>query len=297
MKKAKNKKRKITKAIIAVAGYGTRFLPATKNQPKQMLPIIDKPIIHHVVDECVASGIEDIIIVTQAGQGSIEDYFDSHIEIEHTLEINGKKKLLEEIRKIPLLANFVYVRQKKNFPYGNGTPLLCAARLIDDNEPFAYLFGDDLVMSKTPCLKQLIDIYEKEDCDGVIAAQHKPKSELNRYGIVKFKKGTNEFEALVEKPNPKDAPSNMAEFGRFILNYKTVKEIQKQKTGLGGELWLVDAITSVAKKGGKILVHDIEGEWLTTGDPLRYMQTQVRYALERKDIGSDFKKFLKSLKL
>ncbi len=288
---------KIKKAIIAAAGYGTRFLPATKNQPKEMLPIIDKPIIHHLVDECVQSGIEDIIIVTRAGQGIMEDYFDNHIELEHILDINGKEQMLKKVREIPLLANFVYVRQKKNLPYGNGTPLLCTSRLIDDDESFAYLFGDDLVISKTPCLKQLIDIYEKEDCDGVIAAQHKPKSELNRYGVVKFKKGTKEFEALVEKPNPKDAPSNMAEFGRFILNNKTVKEIVKQKTGLGGELWLVDAITAAAKKGGKFLVHDVEGEWLTTGDPLRYMQTQVRFAIERKDIGEDFKKFLRSLKL
>jgi UTP--glucose-1-phosphate uridylyltransferase len=293
----KKKRPKITKAIIAVAGYGTRFLPATKNQPKQMLPIIDKPIIHHVVEECVASGIKDIIMVTQAGQGSMEDYFDSHVEIEHTLELNGKLKLLKEIKKIPQLANFIYVRQKKNFPYGNGTPLLCASRLINNGESFAYLFGDDLVKSKTPCLKQLIKIYNKNNCDGVIAAQRTPKSELCRYGIVKFKKGTNEFEALVEKPKPEDAPSDMAEFGRFILNHKTVDEIQKQKTGLSGELWLVDAITAVAKKGGRFLVHDIEGEWMTTGDPLRYMQTQVKYALDRKDIGADFKKFLKNLKL
>ncbi len=288
---------KIRKAVIAAAGYGTRFLPATKNQPKEMLPIIDKPIIHHLVDECVSSGITEIIIVTRAGQGIMEDYFDSHVELEHLLEVNGKKELLKKIKQIPQLANFVYVRQKKNLPYGNGTPLLCAAPLIDDNEAFAYLFGDDLVISKTPCLKQLIQIYERENCDGVIAAQRIPKSELNRYGIVKFKKGTNEFEALVEKPNPDKAPSNMAEFGRFILNYKTVEEIQKMKTGLGGELWLVDSITQVAKKGGRFLVHEIEGEWLTTGDPLRYMQTQVKYALQRKDIGNDFKKFLKSLKL
>jgi UTP--glucose-1-phosphate uridylyltransferase len=295
--KSPKSQRKITKAIIAVAGYGTRFLPATKNQPKQMLPIIDKPIIHHVVDECVASGIKDIIMVTQAGQGSMEDYFDNHVEIEHALEMNGKTELLEQIKKIPLMANFVYVRQKKNLPYGNGTPLLCAAPLIDDDEAFAYLFGDDLVISKTPCLKQLIQVYENNECDGVIAAQRTPKSELNRYGIIKFKEGTNEFDALVEKPDPDKAPSNMAEFGRFILNYKTVKEMTKLKTGLGGELWLVDAITKASKNGGKFLVHDIEGKWLTTGDPLRYMQTQVEFALQRGDIGSDFKKFLKSLKL
>jgi UTP--glucose-1-phosphate uridylyltransferase len=295
MSKAKFKK--ITKAIIAVAGYGSRFLPATKNIPKQMLPIIDKPILHHVVDECVASGIKDIIIVNQAGQGVMEDYFDSHVEIEHYLESNGKDELLDTIKNIPLMANFVYVRQKKNLPYGNGTPLLVASHLIDDDESFAYLFGDDLVLSKTPCLKQLIDVYQKNSCDGVIAAQKIPRSEAYRYGIVKFKKGTNQFEGLVEKPKPDEAPSDMAEFGRFILNYKTIKEIKAKKTGLDDELWLVDAITNASKKGAKFLVHEIEGEWMTTGDPLRYMETQVRFALERSDIGEDFKKFLRDLKL
>lgn len=293
----RKKPQKITKAVIAAAGYGTRFLPATKNQPKEMLPIIDKPIIHYLVEECVASGIKDIIIVTRAGQGIMEDYFDNHMELEHMLDTNGKEDLLRTVKEIPQLANFVYVRQKKNLPYGNGTPILCASPLIDNDESFAYLFGDDMVISKTPCLKQLIDVYENVSCDGVIAAQTISPSETNRYGIVKFKKNTNQFEALVEKPQTKDAPSNMAEFGRFILNYKTIKQIKKQETGIGGELWLVDAITKASSQGAKFLVHEVEGKWLTTGDPLRYMQTQVLYALERKDLSDDFRQFLKSLKL
>ena len=289
--------RKVKKAIIAAAGYGTRFLPATKNQPKEMLPIIDKPIIHYLVEECVDSGITDIIIVTRAGQGIMEDYFDNHIELEHMLDIQGKEELLKKVREIPQLANFVYVRQKKNLPYGNGTPLLCASPLIDDDEAFAYLFGDDMVISKTPCLKQLIDVYEKGSCDGVIAVQEVPKSEVSRYGIVKFKPGTKEFESLVEKPNPKDAPTQLADFGRFVLNHKTVREIIKKKVGMKNELWLIDAISAAAKHGAKFLTHEIEGKWLTTGDPLRYMQTQVLFALERSDIGIDFVKFLKNLHL
>lgn len=293
----KNKNKKIHKAVIAAAGYGTRFLPATKNQPKEMLPIINKPIIHHLVDECVESGITEIIIVTRSGQGIMEDYFDNHVELEHMLDLQGKEDLLEKVREIPLMANFVYVRQKKNLPYGNGTPLLCAAPLIDDDEPFAYLFGDDLVISETPCLKQLIYVYENSNCDGVIASQEVPLSEVSRYGIVKFKKGTKEFEGIVEKPDPKDAPSQLADFGRFVLNYKTVKEILRKKTGKGGELWLTDAITQAHKKGAKFLVHEIEGKWLTTGDPLRYMQTQVTFTLERSDIGKDFAQYLKDLPL
>ena len=288
---------KIKKAIIAVAGYGTRFLPASKNVPKQMFPIIDKPIIHHVVDECVASGIEDIIIVTQAGQAVMEDHFDTHVELEHILDKNGKEELLKTVKEIPQLANFVYVRQKKNYPYGNGTPLLCAAPLIDDNEAFAYLFGDDLVMSKKPCLRQLIEVYEKEECDGVIATQEISPDVVNKYGIVKFNPENNEFEGIVEKPEIGKAPSNLAEFGRFILNYKTIKELKKLDTGKGGELWLTDTITKAKKNGARFLIHKIEGEWMTTGDPLTYMQTQVKFALERPDIGEEFKKFLKTLKL
>ena len=293
----KEKRRKIKKAVIAAAGYGTRFLPATKNQPKEMLPIIDKPIIHYLVEECVNSGITDIIIVTRAGQGIMEDYFDNTVELEYKLDEQGKEDLLRKVREIPLLANFVYIRQKKNLPYGNGTPLLCAAPLIDDDEAFAYLFGDDLVISEVPCLKQLIDLYEKENCDGVIAAQRVPKEEVNRYGIIKFKEGTNEFEAISEKPNPEDAPSDMADFGRFILNHKTINEIVKGKTGMGGELWLTDAISSAASVGARFLVHKVVGNWMTTGDPLRYMQTQVKYALERDDIGKQFAKFLLDLPL
>lgn len=262
-----------------------------------MLPIIDKPIIHYLVDECVASGIKNIILVTRVGQGIMEDYFDSHLELEHMLDANGKAELLETVKEIPQMANFIYVRQKKNLPYGNGTPLLVAAPLIDDDEAIAYLFGDDLVLSKTPCLKQLIDTYNDGGCDGVIATQEVPYNEVNRYGIVKYNKKTFELEAIVEKPEIGTAPSNLADFGRFILNYKTIKAIKKLKTGLGGELWLVDAITKARQNGAKFMIKKVDGEWLTTGDPLRYMKTQVRFALERKDIGKDFSDYLKTLKI
>lgn len=294
------KKRKITKAVIAVAGYGTRFLPATKNVPKQMLPIIDKPIIHHVVEECVASGIKDIIIVTQAGQAIMEDYFDSHIEIEHVLDVNGKKELLEKIKKIPQLANFVYVRQKKDLPYGNGTPLLSAAPLIDDDEAFAYLFGDDLTISKKPVTKQLIDIYYKEGPSAINGVQEMPDSEVERYGTVKYKKNAKykyEIEGLLEKMPLGKNPSNMCSLGRYVFNHDVIRELGKTSTGKGGELWIADVLNNLAKKGKKVIAQPINGEWMTTGDPLRYMQTQVKFALERSDIGEDFANFLKTLKL
>src|SRR3989344_3682486 len=215
----KRKNRKIKKAIIAAAGYGTRFLPATKNQPKEMLPIIDKPIIHYLVEECVASGIENIIIVTRAGQGIMEDYFDNSLELEYMLDKNGKSELLKKVREIPQLANFVYVRQKKNLPYGNGTPLLVAAPLIDDDESIVYMFGDDLTISKTPVAKQLIDIFYQEKPSAILAVQKVPDSEVERYATVEYKsdgKYKYEIKALLEKMPLGKNPSNMAQLGRFV---------------------------------------------------------------------------------
>jgi UTP--glucose-1-phosphate uridylyltransferase len=291
---------KIKKAVIAAAGYGTRFLPATKNQPKEMLPIADKPIIHHLVDECVGSGITNIIIVTRVGQGIMEDYFDSQAELEQMLDANGKRRLLKTVREIPQLANFVYVRQKKNLPYGNGTPLLVAAPLIDDDEAFVYMFGDDLTLAKTPVTKQLIDVYCKEKPTAILAVQKVPDSEVERYGTVEYKKGAKnryQIKSLLEKMPLGKNLSNMAQFGRFVFSYDGVREVKNTRQGKDQELWISDVLNSLAKKGKKVIAQPIEGEWLTTGDPLRYMQAQVRFALERHDIGNDFKKFLKTLKL
>ena len=292
-------KRKVTKAIIAVAGYGTRFLPATKNVPKQMLPIIDKPIIHHVVEECVNSGIKDIIIVTQAGQGIMEDYFDSHVEIEHVLEENGKGEMLEKIKGIPQMANFIYMRQKKNLPYGNATPMLTCESLIDKGEPFVYVFGDDLTLAKKPVTKQLLDVYYKENPTAVLGVQKVPDNEVDRYATVEYKKGTkkNEIKSLLEKMPLGKNPSNMAQFGRFVFSHDVLKEVKNTKLGIGNELWVADVLNNLAKNGKKVIAQPIEGKWLTTGDPLRYMQTQVLFTLERSDIGKEFGEFLKGLKL
>ena len=292
--------RKITKAVIAAAGYGTRFLPATKNQPKEMLPIIDKPIIHYLVEECVASGIKDIIIVTRSGQGIMEDYFDNSLELEYMLDTNGKEALLKTVKEIPQLANFVYVRQKKNLPYGNGTPLLCASPLIDNDEAFVYMFGDDLTIADVPATKQLINIYYKEKPSAINAVQEMPDSEVERYGTVKYKRNAKykyDIEEILEKMPLGKNPSNMCQFGRFVFSYDVIKELRKTQTGKGGELWVTDVLNNLAKKGKRVIAQPIKGEWVTTGDPLRYMQTQVKYALLRKDIGDEFKKFLREIKL
>lgn len=301
MKKKSNRTRKITKAVIAVAGYGTRFLPATKTQPKEMLPIVDKPIIHYLVDELVSSGIKDIIIVTRAGQSILEDYFDNHVELEHTLEQSGKEELLEEIRKIPQMANYIYVRQKKSLPYGNGSPLLAVKNLIGKTERFIYLFGDDLVLSKKPCTAQLIDYSDKKKGSVVVAVQKVPKNEVSRYGIYKLaKRSRDRVEDAIEKPDPKEAPSQLAQFGRFVLNHKIIdildRKNKKGQLGKGGELWLIDAICAYAKKN-PVYAAQISGNWMTTGDPLRYLKTQIEYALKRPDIGKDLARYLKTLKL
>ncbi len=296
----KKKIKKITKAVIAAAGYGTRFLPATKNQPKEMLPIIDKPIIHYLVEECVASGIKDIIIVTRAGQGIMEDYFDNSLELEYMLDTNGKEELLKKVKEIPLLANFVYVRQKKNLPYGNATPLLCASPLIDNDEAFVYMFGDDLTISDIPVTKQLMNIFYKERPSAINAVQEMPDSEVERYGTVRYKKKAKykyEIDEILEKMPLGKNPSNMCQFGRFVFSYDVINELKNTKTGKGGELWVADVLNNLAKKGKRVIAQPIKGEWVTTGDPLRYMQTQVKFALLREDIREPFKKFLNDLKL
>jgi len=288
--------RPITKAVIAVAGYGTRFLPATKNVPKQMLPIIDKPIIHYCVEEAVASGITDIIIVTQAGHFSLEDYFDSHVELEHILEKSGKTDYLKMIQAIPKMANFVFIRQTKDLPYGNGTPLLVAQRLIDKDEAFVYMFGDDLVQAKMPATKQLIDVFQKEKPAAVLGVQKVPWDQIYRYASIEYAKNTNNNQALqiLEKLPKNEAPSNMAQFGRFVFSYDVIKEAQKTPTGKGNELWIADILNRLAKKN-LVIAQPIKGEWMTTGDPLNYLKTTVKFALARQDLGQDFKKFLQEI--
>ena len=288
----------ITKAIIAVAGYGTRFIPATKVQPKEMLPIVDKPVVQYLVEEAVASGITDVVLVTRSGNQALEDHFDSSRELELHLEAQEKWQELEEIRRISNMANFVYIRQGKEMPYGNGTPLLCAKSLIHCDEAVVYMFGDDIVKSKVPCAKQLIDVYERYHPEAVIAVQEVPSDEIHRYGAVKLKESTdrNQLEYIVEKPSRDKAPSNLAQLGRFVLSHRIIDELENLRVGKGGELWLTDAIGQLAKTD-PVLVHPIDGTWFTTGDPLRFLKTTVAFALDRPDIGSEFAAYLKGLDL
>jgi len=288
--------RPITKAVIAAAGFGTRFLPATKNQPKEMLPIIDKPIIHYLVEEAVNSGITDIILVTRFGLSVMEDYFDNHYELEKTLENSNKKDQLKLVQDIPQMANFVYVRQKKNLPYGNGSPLIAVKNLIDDDEAFVYMFGDDLTLASTPVTKQLINVQNKYNPTAILAVQEVPDSEVDRYATVEYKKNTdvpNLANKILEKMPLGQNPSNMAQFGRFIFTYDVIKEAQKGKTGKDGELWIADLLNSLAGQGKNVVAQPIDGEWMTTGDPLRYLKTTLRFAMERDNLSKDLSQYIK----
>ncbi|PIE33116.1 UTP--glucose-1-phosphate uridylyltransferase [candidate division KSB3 bacterium] len=285
---------KITKGVIAVAGSGTRFLPATKSLPKEMLPIVDKPIVHYVVEEMVQSGITDIVFVTRADKKALEDYFDQNAVLENELRQAGKTTSLEEVERISRMANFIYIRQKG--PYGNGTPVLNAKSIVG-NEPFVFAFGDDLVKSTIPFTQQLIKNYQQNQAL-VMGCQEVKLEEVHLYGIIKLKDGTPnmEIEKLVEKPSPENAPSRLSNFGRFILVPEICEILEQLPLGKGGELWLTDAIEEYIRRGNQVVAQPVrDGRWYTTGDPLHFLQVTLEYALDREEFGAEFREYLKSL--
>ena len=283
---------KIKKAVIAVAGSGTRLLPATKAMPKEMLPIVDKPVIQLVVEELTEAGIEDIIFVTRWDKKPLEDHFDYSTALEDDLRKNGKEDRYEQVHAIAEMANFVHIRQKG--PYGNGTPVLSAASLVDD-EPFVYCFGDDLVKSTVSFTKQMVDEYNQHGSP-MIGVQEVPLSEVSKYGIVDVDPATMQVRNIIEKPKQEEAPSQLANFGRMILNQEIIDILKTTALGKGNELWIVDAIHNYIKNGGKFYAKTVEGgQWMTTGDPLNYMATILTYAVERPDIGEQLKAHMREL--
>ncbi|MBN1162369.1 NTP transferase domain-containing protein [Patescibacteria group bacterium] len=292
-----NPQTQITKAVIIAAGFGTRFLPATKNQPKEMLPIIDKPILHYVVEEAVNSGIRDIILVTRFGNHLIEDYFDNRYELEAQLESSRKTKRLEMVRNIPQMANFVYVRQKGHLPYGNGSPLIAIKELIDENDSFVYMFADDLTWCNgfPPITKQLIDAYLEHNAVAAVGVQEVPWEEVDRYGTVKYKDENGcEVEGIMEKLPKEEAYSNKVQFGRFVFSYDVIRKAEETKPGKDNELWVSDILNELAHEGKKVIAPPIKGEWLTTGDPLRYLKTSIKFALRRDDLREKILDFIKN---
>lgn len=287
----------IRKAVIPVAGFGTRFLPATIAQPKEMLPVVDKPVIQYIVEEMVASGIKEIIFVTGRGKRAIEDHFDYSAELEQLLEEKGKKDLLEEIRRISSLAKFIYIRQNK--PLGNGHALLCAKEIIGD-EPFAFSYGDDIIASSQPATLQMIKAYEKYQ-DLIMGVVEVPPEKVSSYGIVKPKDKkiagkVFEIVGVVEKPKAEEAPSHFANPGRYIFNPDIFEYLEKTKPGKGGEIWIADAVEQVFRDKSVYACH-LEGTYFDCGSKLEYLKANVDYALRRKDVGEEFRKYIKGLDL
>ncbi|PIS04874.1 MAG: UTP--glucose-1-phosphate uridylyltransferase [Candidatus Buchananbacteria bacterium CG10_big_fil_rev_8_21_14_0_10_42_9] len=282
---------KIKKVIIPVAGLGTRFLPATKAQPKEMITIIDKPLIQYIVEEAVASGITDVILVTGETKRAIEDHFDRNEELEKVLRGKGKSSMASAMKKIATMANFIYIRQKG--PYGNGTPVMNCKRIIG-NEPFAVLWGDDLFIGKEPRLKQLIDVYEKYQ-DPVITSVKIDDQGTEKYGVVdgtEVEPSVLQVKTIVEKPGPKKAPSRIGAFGGYILTPDIFPILEKTKLGKGNELWLVDAIFTLAKKR-PIYAKLVDAKYYDIGSPLGWLKANINLALKHPEIKTELRKFIK----
>ncbi|TLS35786.1 UTP--glucose-1-phosphate uridylyltransferase GalU [Pseudalkalibacillus caeni] len=284
---------KVRKAIIPAAGLGTRFLPATKAMPKEMLPIVDKPTIQYIIEEAIESGIEDIIIVTGKGKRAIEDHFDHSFELEQNLLEKGKYELLSEVQKSSKLVDIHYIRQKE--PKGLGHAIWCARKFIG-NEPFAVLLGDDIVQAEKPCLKQMIEQYERYNAS-ILGVQQVQHEEVSRYGIVDANIISDRFysvNSLVEKPKVKEAPSNLAIMGRYILNPRVFDILSKQEPGSGGEIQLTDAIASLNKHEA-VYAYDFEGVRYDVGEKIGFIQTTIDFALQREELRAQLLEYLSSV--
>lgn len=281
---------KVKKAIIPAAGLGTRFLPATKAQPKEMLPVVDKPTIQYIVEEAVASGIEEILIITGRNKKSIEDHFDKSIELELELEKSGKAELLELVRDISDMVDIHYIRQKE--PRGLGHAIHCAKTFVG-NEPFAVLLGDDVVDSETPCLKQLIDCYSEYKTT-ILGVQTVAKENVPKYGIVDgihIEDRVYKVKDLVEKPSVDEAPSDVAILGRYIITPEIFNILENTKPGKGGEIQLTDALKTLITKEA-MYAYNFEGKRYDVGDKLGFLQATIEFALKKDELREDFINYL-----
>ena len=287
--------KKIRKAIIPAAGLGTRFLPATKAQPKEMLPIVDKPTIQYIIEEAVASGIEEILIITGRSKKCIEDHFDKSVELELELEKSGKEQMLKMVREISDMVDIHFIRQKE--PKGLGHAISCAKTFVG-NEPFAVLLGDDIVYNEgKPCLKQLIDCYD-EYKTSVLGVQTVEAKDVNKYGIVNgihIEDRVYKVKGLVEKPPVEEAPSNVAILGRYIITPRIFKILEETKPGKGGEIQLTDALLKLIDEEA-MYAYDFEGTRYDVGDKLGFLKATVEYALRREDLRDGFIEYLNTLK-
>lgn len=285
----------IRKAVFPAAGIGTRFLPATKAQPKEMLPLVDRPAIQYVVEEAIASGIETIIIVTSRGKSSIEDHFDVAYELEQHLRQRGKLDLLKQVRGIASGVQICYVRQKE--PLGLGHAILMARDLVGD-EPFAVFLGDDIIRSRVPVMRQMIQTYRKKRCS-LVAVERVARERTSDYGIVAVKPSPGRvmpISDLVEKPSPEKAPSDLAIIGRYILTPEIFDHLAKTRPGKGGEIQLTDGLKALLRKQ-EICAFRFAGTRYDTGNKLGFLKATVEFALRRRDLGPEFRDYLRGLKL
>ena len=292
---SQKKNRKVTKAIITAAGFGTRFLPATKTIPKEMLPILEYPTIHYVVKELVDSGITDIVVVVRKSTPALEQYFDVADDIEKFLEQGGKDEILKKVQYGNSIANFAFIKQDVSLPKGSGAAVFSAKRWLGD-ENFAVVYCDDLVLSEKPAIGKLIETFQSDvQVDGVISAQEVDREEVYKYGIVEFKQGSEkELGALVEKPSVEEAKTNLASYGRFVLTPKLFNYLDPAKVVQGREFNFSEAIHEMAQNE-KVLVEKVDGEWLTTGDPVNMLKASIKYALSRDEYRDGIMKFMKDI--
>ncbi len=283
----------LRKAVIPVAGLGTRFLPATKAQPKEMLPLVDKPVIQHVVEEAIRAGIESVILVTGRGKQAIENHFDVAYELEDTLAKKGRVEELDLVRAITRLAPFAYVRQGE--PLGLGHAVLCARSAVGD-EAFALLLGDDVFDEAVPALSSLVEAFQRSG-KSVVGVQKVPLDQVSRYGIVnapEFPAESWEVTRILEKPSPKEAPSTYAVVGRYVLTPEVFEHLAELKPGVGGEIQLTDALARLAEDG-RLVAATIPVKRFDTGNKLDYLKANVEFALKREDLGADFMAYLRDL--
>ncbi|MCJ8346914.1 UTP--glucose-1-phosphate uridylyltransferase GalU [bacterium] len=286
---------KIKTAVFPAAGLGTRFLPATKAQPKEMLPLVDKPMIQYVIEEAQKSGIEHVIIITGRGKNSIEDHFDMSFELEQKLREKGKTELLELVRSISSMITISYVRQREAL--GLGHAILCAKHLVGD-EPFAVFLGDDIVDSKVPCMAQMIQVWEKHQCP-VIAVEQVDMENISAYGVIAGEKSDDrvyKISDMVEKPKKEDAPSDLAIIGRYILTPEIFEILENTQTGAGGEIQLTDGLRTLLKTQD-FYAYQFEGNRYDTGSKIGFLKATVEFALQRDDLGQEFREYLKTLDL
>lgn len=286
---------KIRKAVIPAAGLGMRLLPASKAVPKEMLPVVDKPVIQYIVEEAVSSGITDIVIVTGYGKQAIENHFDTSFELEFHLENRGKQDTLREVRAIDNLANVIYVRQKQ--PLGNGHAVLVAKPAVG-NEPFAVLWGDDIILGDPPVTRQLIEAFERLG-GPIIAAQRVERKDFSRYGMLEIepvREREYRVHGVIEKPRMEDSPSDLAQIGGFILTPDIFDILENTHDGTGGEIYLADALRTLVQER-PVYAYEFEGRRYDTGDKLDYLKANVELALQRSEFGNTFRDFLRSLEL